>query len=128
MIDEDKLRALRKKVLDQFVLNSNSDHGVAHWERVESVGLHLAKQAGADTEIIRLFALLVLDQPRLELLMFACKYHNDRAVHSKNVTVNICWDSDRIDLTRVGLLPSEIQLTTQAGKEYIATSNPRTTI
>ena len=63
--------------------------------------------------------LLVLDQPKIELLKLACKNHCDRSAKSNDISVNICWDSDRIDLTRVGVDPKEIELTTQVGIEYL---------
>lgn len=144
------LLRLSKQVKSQFLLSANSDHGIDHWTRVEKVGLLLSKQAKADDEIIRLFALLhdsqrlcegydpehglraseyaqrlfeqgllVLEEPRLKLLKFACKYHNDRSVNSDDISVNICWDSDRIDLVRVGVDSKDIRLITQAGKDYL---------
>lgn len=137
-------------VSKQFSLSKFSDHGPDHWQRVEKVGLELAKSTPADTEIISLFALLhdsrriydlvdlehgersaeyiqelfdsghiKLDKDHLEILIFACKYHNDRSVRSDNLTVNICWDSDKIDLVRVGIDPKDIVLTTEVGIKYL---------
>lgn len=62
---------------------------------------------------------LMLDQSRLRRLMFACGYHNDQKVRSDDVTINICWDSDRVDLVRVGLSKAEIILVTQIGRDYL---------
>lgn len=149
-MSDDKIISLKEQVIYQFSSNQNSDHGPDHWNRVEKVGLILSKEANADKEIIRLFAilhdlqrifdgydpehgsraadyaqklfddgLLVLDQSQLKILKFACKYHNDKKAKSKNKTVNICWDSDRIDLVRVGINPKDIELKTTEGKRYM---------
>ena len=144
------LRTIFDLVSKQFSLSKLSDHGPDHWHRVEEVGLELAKETNADTEIISMFALLhdsrriydvidpehgkrsaefvqhlsnsdhiKLDKDRLETLIFACRHHNDRSAHSDNLTVNICWDSDKVDLIRIGVDPKDIVLTTEVGIKYL---------
>jgi len=49
---------LFQKILSQFKLGQNSIHGIKHWERVEQLGLMLAKKTGADPYVISLFAFL----------------------------------------------------------------------
>ena len=33
------------------------------------------------------------------------------------ITIGTCWDADRLDLGRVGIIPSSDFMSTQAGKE-----------
>lgn len=47
---------LRRLILAQFKLGLNSIHGMAHWGRVERLGLMLAEKTGADKDVISLFA------------------------------------------------------------------------
>ncbi len=107
------------------------------------------KTKGADKEVVQLFALIhdtkrenedqdpehghrsakyaemlfnmgkfPITKQQLYLLMEACKYHNDGKV-SNNPTIGVCWDADRLDLTRVGIIPDPELLSTQAGKELM---------
>lgn len=55
---------------------------------------------------------------QLDLLMLACKFHNEGSV-ADNVTVGVCWDADRLDLTRVGIIPDRNLLSTQAAKDLL---------
>ena len=48
---------------------------------------------------------LRLDAPGLGLLMEACRGHDQGRV-SADPTVGVCWDADRLDLARVGIVPS----------------------
>ncbi len=45
-------------VLEDYALPWGGDHGVAHWARVLENGLRLAKETGANVEVVRLFAVL----------------------------------------------------------------------
>jgi len=62
---------------------------------------------------------LQINTGELETLKFTCRYHNDRTIKSADKTVQICWDSDRIDLTRIGVDPKTIVLETDEAKRYI---------
>jgi uncharacterized protein len=124
-----------------------SIHGPGHWRRVERNGLLLATRTpGADPVVIRLFALFH-DSQRLndgwdpnhgargaeyaktlrgahydlsgdafEILHFACTWHTDRDRHD-DPTVAACWDADRLDLGRVGIIPSAAYMSTTFGRE-----------
>ena len=48
--------------------------------------------------------------------MDACKYHSDGFVKG-DITVQTCWDSDRLDLGRVGIKPLADKLCTKAAKK-----------
>lgn len=47
-----------KAILEDYALPINGDHGVVHWARVFENGLRLAKETGANIEVISLFAVL----------------------------------------------------------------------
>jgi hypothetical protein len=61
---------------------------------------------------------LEITKDQLGVLMEACKYHNDGTV-SDDPTIGVCWDADRLDLTRVGIIPDPKLLSTQAGKDLL---------
>lgn len=131
---------------NQFRLGPYSDHGPHHWKRVEQNGLWLATQTGADTLVTRLFAwlhdakrenectdpdhgrrgaeyaislrgkLFDLDDAAFESLVYACTWHTD-GEFSNDPTIGTCWDADRPDLGRVGMIPSSKFMSTSFGKE-----------
>jgi uncharacterized protein len=45
-----------------------------------------------------------LEDSDFELLYTACCHHTDIHFH-ENITVQACWDADRLDLGRVGKIP-----------------------
>lgn len=61
---------------------------------------------------------LEISKEQLAVLMEACKYHNDGQI-TDDPTIGVCWDADRLDLTRVGIIPNPELLSTQAGKELL---------
>lgn len=137
---------LLKEILDQYALPVNGIHGVTHWARVVENGQRLAEQTGADVKIVRLFAVFHdakrlndgidhghgargaeyaaslweshfrLSQGDFELLRFACAHHTDGMLDG-NITIQTCWDADRLDLGRVGILPQPAYLCTDAAKD-----------
>ena len=50
-----------------------------------------------------------------ELLVDACKYHSDGLVEG-DITIQTCWDADRLELGRVGIKPSPERLCTEFSK------------
>ena len=58
---------------------------------------------------------LPLDDDAFETLFQACAGHTERRF-SHDPTIATCWDSDRLDLDRVGMLPSEDYLSTKPAK------------
>ena len=134
-------------VIEQgFAMHLDGVHGKAHWARVRNNGLRLAEQTGADPGVVELFAFLhdsqrmndghdpqhgaraaqfaaslrgaLLDLPDsvFELLRFACEYHTDGLTEA-DVTIQTCWDADRLDLGRIGIRPDPRRLCTSAAKE-----------
>ena len=129
-----------------FALPLASIHGEAHWQRVYDNGLRLAEQTGADLQTVELFAylhdsrrlsdgwdlehgrraaellrslnddLLDLSENDLDSLAYACTYHSDGLLEA-SVTVQTCWDADRLDLGRIGVRPEPRRLCTPAAQD-----------
>jgi uncharacterized protein len=117
-----------------------------HWARVLENGLRLAANTGAQTQVVALFAAFHdsmrtneskdpghgrrgaefakilngkafdLSDDDFALLETACTYHTD-SLTTGDVTVQTCWDSDRLDLGRVGIVPDPRCLCTDAAKQ-----------
>ena len=132
-------------VIAQFPLGIYSMHGPQHWKQVEKNGLMLAKETKADEIIIKLFSLfhdsrrknenidcwhglrgyelaksmkgIHFDLPDLsfKILMDACIYH-PCGWQSSDITTATCWDADRLDLPRVGIIPNPDKMGTADGK------------
>jgi uncharacterized protein len=56
-----------------------------------------------------------LDDLRFDQLLEACTFHTERR-HSSDATIATCWDADRLDLGRVGIIPREDYLNTTSAK------------
>jgi len=52
----------------------------------------------------------------MRLLDYAIRHHVDGDV-SDDPTIGTCWDADRLDLGRVGIVPDERYMSTARGKE-----------
>jgi uncharacterized protein len=132
-------------VLEEYVLPWDGDHGIAHWARVLENGLRLAGETGANVEVVRLFAVLHDSRrvseaadpdhgPRaaefartlrgrlfdladhdFRRLDRACAGHTHERTHP-DVTIRTCWDADRLDLGRVGIMPHPSRLCTQVAR------------
>jgi uncharacterized protein len=130
----------------QFKGDWTSLHGPAHWRRVERNGLLLATQTLANAAIVRCFALFHdsrrvndgwdkghgargaefakslrgiaydLADDEFDLLHYACVWHTDGA-HHDNPTIATCWDADRLDLGRVGVMPDPKRMSTAFGRQ-----------
>ncbi len=137
--------ALMRRIHSQYVLDWEGIHGVSHWGRVLENGERLATETDADLDVVRLFAVLhdscrnndghdpqhgeraavfaerlrgtlvELDNTRFALLRVACARHTHGRSHP-DITVQTCWDADRLDLMRVGTLPDPRYLCTDAAK------------
>lgn len=139
------LKPVLQAILADYALPLGGHHGVAHWARVLENGLRLADETGADVEVVSLFAVLhdsrrenegtdpehgpraaefatalrgtvfELAEPEFRLLYRACQGHTRERTHP-DVTIQTCWDSDRLDLGRVGIVPHSSRLCTAAAK------------
>lgn len=141
IISKDLIQAIH----DQFALEWDGIHGAAHWARVRRNGLELATQTHANLQVVELFAflhdskrenngfdqdhgqraadfartirdLIPLKDDGLDLLLYACARHTDGLTEA-DITVQTCWDADRLDLGRVGIRPSPKYLCTPAAKD-----------
>jgi uncharacterized protein len=143
-----------RTVLERYALPVRGPHGVLHWARVLENGLRLAETTGADIEVVTLFALfhdsrrfsenrdpghglrggelarslrgdlVRLDDDRFDVLHEACRLHTDGLNH-ENVTIQVCWDADRLDLGRVGIRPIPGRLCTDAARALIPWAHAR---
>ena len=139
------LKPLVHCILDDYALPWHGTHGVGHWARVLENGLRLAQGTDAKVEIVQLFAVFHdsrrinewvddghgrrgadlaaqfrgkcfdLTDDDFELLQFACAHHTDGMTEA-DITVQVCWDSDRLDLGRVGTVPKPERLCTAAAR------------
>jgi len=85
----------------------NEDEDPEHGHRSAVYAEELFKQGKLD-----------ITESQLAVLMEACKFHNDGQI-TDDPTIGVCWDADRLDLTRVGIIPNPELLSTQAGKELL---------
>jgi len=139
-------RPLLQVILDQYRLRPDGPHGVAHWGRVLEIGRRLARSTGANRTVVEFFAvfhdacrvsdghdpehglrgarlaeslhghLLVLPDEDFTLLCSACEDHT-KGRTCGDVTVRTCWDSDRLDLGRVGVTPDPRYLCTEPAQD-----------
>lgn len=140
------IRFIVHAVLEDYTLPWHGDHGVGHWARVFENGLRLAAITGANVDVVQLFAVFhdsrrvnectdpdhgrraadfaaelrgqVFDLPEHDfgLLHRACAGHTRERTHP-DITVQTCWDADRLDLGRVGIKPEPTRLCTVAAKQ-----------
>jgi uncharacterized protein len=150
------LRPIVQAILEQYVLPVHGDHGVTHWARVLENGLRIAEATGTKVEVVQLFAvfhdskrlnegtdpdhgqrgadfaaalqgrLFRLPEADLALLYRACAGHTHERTHP-DITIQTCWDADRLDLGRLGTAPHPSRLCTEIAKtkEFIAWADGR---
>ena len=139
-------RQLIAAIVGQYPLPVDGVHGISHWARVYQIGCRLAPTTGARLPVVQLFAVLHdsrrfnegidrghgaraaayaatlrgslvnLSDDDFALLTVACEHHT-AGTTAGDVTVRTCWDSDRLDLGRVGIRPEPRRLCTAAAKE-----------
>jgi uncharacterized protein len=139
-------KRLIDRILDGYALSPMGTHGLPHWGRVLETGLRLAASTGADIQVVELFAVfhdsrrvndrvdrghgkrgaelarelrrefLKIENNAFDLLVYACERHTD-GLKEGDVTVQTCWDSDRLDLWRANIQPKASFLCTDAAKE-----------
>lgn len=126
--------------------HEDSIHGLEHWLNVQVNGTFLAQQPGTDLLVVNLFSLLhdckriddwedpehgeraaefvlslkdtalkSLESHQLEKLWWACNYHNKGVTHL-DPTIGACFDADRLELSRCGILPRMELMSTPLGK------------
>jgi len=139
------VKPLLDLILDQYTLSLTGDHGLSHWARVLTNGTRLAEGTGGRIDVVTLFAVLHdsrriretgdpdhgpraadfarelrgkafdLDDPGFQLLTRACEGHTRERTHP-DITIQTCWDADRLDIGRVGIPPHPSRLCTELAK------------
>ena len=138
------IEKIREYVHSQWTLGTL--HGISHWDRVYENGQRLLT-LGVNPLVVGLFAYLHdscrmddgmdlyhgeraavwIDTLRntylkdvsgeeIELLKEACRLHTTE-LKMGNPTIDACFDSDRLDLCRVGIIPDPARLATEKGRE-----------
>ena len=132
-------------LIGQCPLGNSPIHGLRHWTSVLENGRKLTFETGANLKVVELFSVLhdarrqnenhdpehghraaalarecngkwfYLDDVEMQDLDDACYYHAD-GYTKHTITVMTCWDSDRLDLGRVGIKPAAKYLCTEASK------------
>lgn len=143
MVTKELIEIIRR----EFQLGWHGIHGAAHWARVRENGLRLASVTGAVAHVVELFAvlhdsrrihdgydaghgeraaefarslrgtLLHVSDADFRLLETACRYHSDGRTRA-DITVQTCWDADRLDLGRVGIKPDPVRMCTDAARDH----------
>jgi uncharacterized protein len=134
-------------IRSKFRLGLNTTHGYSHWMRVCENGLRLASMNGADKRTIILFSFihdvarendgydyqhgplgasllrseiqgryLHLDEDDLDRLAEAIAGHTNGHCMA-DLTVQTCWDADRLDLGRAGIEPDPDRLCTVEARD-----------
>ncbi len=133
-------------VQKEFKIDWDGIHGARHMARVLENGLRVAEMEGAKKDVVALFAylhdskrlnnsidpehgkrakafsmslrgsLIMLKDEDFELLAYACEHHTDGLTEA-DVTIQTCWDADRLDLGRIGISPDPAYLCTDAAKQ-----------
>ena len=69
--------------------------------------------------IIRDTVLKEFTSEEVSLLDRACRYHTTE-LRTGNPTIDVCFDADRLDLGRVGIVPNPKRMATEQGAYYAA--------
>ena len=127
-------------------------HGLSHAKRVEKFGLMLAEKTDADRDVIIWFAYLhdsqrtndgfdnnhgpdaarfvdtirntflqELNDTQILQLKEACRLHTSTH-RTGDITIDTCFDADRLDLPRVGNMPDPKRMATEQGAKYAGVS------
>lgn len=136
---------LLAKIKAQYRLKWSGTHGVIHWHRVYINGIRLSEQEGVNARVLQLFSVFhdsqrknehrdknhgirgaelarklrkycPLDDAEFDLLTTACSLHTNTLDH-ENITIQASFDSDRLDLGRVGNYPDPDRLCTPMAKD-----------
>ncbi len=133
-------------ILGRHALPWEGTHGVPHWAMVLENGKRLSVITGGKLRVVELFAVFhdsqrinegfgddhgrraaklardlhgihyELDDGDVELLIQACELHTEGYLEG-DITIQTCWDADRLDLGRVGSTPREEKLCTDGARD-----------
>ena len=141
-------QGLIQAIREQYILDWKGIHGWDHWMMVLETGRELTAAVAADLRVVELFALLhdscrhndgidpghgaraadfvqtlngsffTLEDTAFDLLVTAIRDHSSGYVHD-DPTITVCWDADRLQLPRVGIIPHPDFLGTEAAKRKL---------
>lgn len=141
-----ELRPIIEDVLDNLVTEGNGIHGLLHWGRVYDNGIKIAEKTNANVTVVQLFAfyhdsrrfndgtdvehglrgaefaklkrgdLFDVTDEEFDMLYVACRDHAEGYTQA-DVTVQACWDADRLDLYRASIKPKPDRLCTAYAKK-----------
>ena len=139
------IERLRKYAIRHSKMGDYSVHWIFHWDRVaknadalltsdvdelvvkafayihdvervnESDDWQHGHRAALLVDEIRSSVLGFLNDQEIEQLKEACRLHTLRH-RTENPTINACFDADRLDLGRVGIIPNPDKMATIAGR------------
>ncbi len=139
-------RDVLSEIFEGFELDiEDGIHGFSHWSRVIDNGMFLAEENGANKKVLIAFGLfhdvkrendnedpehgyrggLLIDEYRdrinltseeVDKVIEACSGHTDE-LHDDDLDIGTCWDSDRLDLYRVGVYPDPDYLNNEFAME-----------
>ena len=146
MISNETLIPIAVEILKGYSLKPEGVHGIGHWGRVMENGVGLAALTGANLRVVQLFALFhdsrrvndavdpghgqrgaalagemngrlfTLPANELALLKDVCLRHT-KGLTAADITVQTCWDADRLDLPRVNIFPAPALLCTGPARD-----------
>lgn len=144
---------LRSFAMSTYRGDMGALHGPDHWDRVAQFGQRICLETDADPVVVRYFAYLhdvcriddgadawhgpcaadrlkelppelaVLSPEQHALLDEAIRFHTEGRV-SDEPTIGACWDADRLDLGRAGIMPSEHLMSTEPGVTMVVGMHP----
>lgn len=139
-------KELLDAILGQYSQDIFGRHGIIHWARVLETGRRLCERHPAKRHVVELFAVFHdsrritekrdpghgargaelalamrgkyfdMSDEDFALLYDACVRHTDGETKA-DITIQTCWDSDRLDLGRVNIIPDPAYLCTGVAKE-----------
>ena len=142
-------KKLRTFSMSRWPEEMGTTHGVEHWDRVANFG-RMLYQEGADMDVIMAFAYLhdsermdngydvehgarasklidtirhtelrALNDEQIRKLKRACELHTIEH-RTGDITIDICFDADRMDIGRVGIKPLPERMATKRGAELVS--------
>ena len=138
-------RRARELVVPQFALDKRSNvHGIPHWVRVANNGRRICALHQLNYKVTEWFAYLHdscrlndyqdpehghraavlavelreyinLTDKHFDWLLTALQGHSDGHTAGHDMHVLACWDADRLDLPRVGIIPDPNRMCTEYG-------------
>ena len=147
---QEMIQELRSYVHSRWTMSEL--HGIGHWDRVYANGQQLLTP-DVDPLVVAMFAYLhdscrtvdgydtshgtraaewidtlrdtyleALSDNQIEQLTKACRLHTT-TMKTGDPTIDACFDSDRLDLWRVGIIPDPEKLATEKGKQIARTTD-----